>query len=288
MLHIPVLVEEILSYLEKMHLFSVLDGTCGAGGHAHSILSKNPTIKQYVALDQDCSALAIAQKNLVDFQEKTVFLHRNFSSPPEDFGLFDMILIDIGVSSMQIDQGQRGFSFMKEGPLDMRMDQTQECTAADLVNTLHQQKLLQILYDGGVERGAKMIAKAITERRRKKPFATTTDLADFISTLIPRHGKTHPATVVFQALRLAVNQELHHLEEALPRLCSLLSPNGRLFVITFHSLEDRIVKNIFKSQVATGNFQLVVKKPIVPSLQEIRKNPRSRSAKLRILEKIAQ
>lgn len=186
---------------------------------------------------------------------------------------------------MQLDTGERGFSFMKEGPLDMRMDPTLEVTAADIVNGYREKELGELFRDLGEERHWKKAASAIVEARRKKKIMTTTDLEEILFKTFGRRGRLHPATLVFQALRIAVNKELESIETALKKAISLLNPCGRIGAISFHSLEDRIVKNQFKAGVASSELQLVYKKPLVPTRLEMRKNSRARSAKMRFAEK---
>jgi 16S rRNA (cytosine1402-N4)-methyltransferase len=283
--HIPVLLKSILQHLDGILVKQVFDGTCGAAGHAKALLEAHPEITRYVASDQDEEALAIARKELSSFSEKVTFCHSNFSDISFSDEVFDVILLDLGVSSMQLDRTDRGFSFMREGPLDMRMNASSDVTAQDLVQRLDRNVLIRLFAEGGEERGAKRIADAIIESRRKTPIVTTTQLANIIARVVPRRGRLHPATLAFQALRIAVNEELNHLAQALPSLSNVLGPKGRFFVITFHSLEDKVVKQSFKALSQSGLFSLVVKKPIVPDRAECRANPRSRSAKLRILER---
>ncbi len=285
MRHKPVLLHEVLSMLEGRTLLSVMDGTCGAGGHADAILEAHPEIVWYLACDQDPSALELARQGLQPYANKVEFHRGNFSDPPSSPETFDAILLDIGVSSMQLDEAARGFSFMRDGPLDMRMDPESELTAADIVNHYDRMALERIFRDFGEERFARKIADAIMERRRKHPFSTTLQLSELIASLFPGRGKVHPATRVFQALRIAVNRELEVLEQAIPLLASRLSVHGVLCIITFHSLEDRIVKEGFRRLARTGEWRLVSKKAIQPSRLETAKNPRARSAKLRGVEK---
>ncbi len=293
--HIPVLAKEVLSLLEGKQLHYVLDGTLGAGGHAELILTAHPEIQEYIGIDQDTIALGLARDRLAPFQGKVSYHHTNFSELPSNIpALLDAALLDIGVSSMQLDNPERGFSFMNDGPLDMRMNQSDEMlmTAEDIVNSSPQKELEDIFYYFGEEHLSRPIAKMICEKRRKERFTTTLQLAQAIEKLIPRRGKTHPATKVFQALRVAVNQEFRVLEKALQELSLKLNPNGgRLLVITFHSLEDRIVKQAFQKMAKEGlkeaEFMLPFKKPLEADRDEIRTNRRSRSAKLRVIERVS-
>lgn len=282
--HIPVMKKEILDLLADLELRTVFDGTCGGGGHAKEILYAHPEIALYHACDKDAYALQRAKETLKEYVHKVSFLQTPFASPPE--GPFSAILLDLGVSSFQIDTPERGFSFMREGPLDMRMDQSQDFCAQDIVNTWSREALAQLFFEYGEERKSRQVAAYIVERRRKKRFVTTLDLAECVARIVPRRGRTHPATQVFQALRIAVNDELSTLHKTIVTLSGMLSQGGRMIVITFHSLEDRIVKHAFLELSRTSNFALVTKKPLVPSRAEVIQNPRARSSKLRSLERI--
>ncbi len=295
--HIPVLATEVLSFCgTERPILSVLDGTLGYGGHAELLLDAHPEIVSYIGLDQDPMAIEMAKMRLTKYHEKLTQYHTNFASPPSSLPEnIDIVLLDIGVSSMQLDTADRGFSFMKDGPLDMRMNQSDSLlmTAEEIVNGASQQDLADILYKYGEEPRSRVIAKAICEQRKKHRFQSTLQLAEFIEKICPRRGKTHPATLVFQALRIAVNEELQVLEKALSLYPYKLNPNGgRMLVITFHSMEDRIVKQAFqklgKTKEVEGGpvFQVVTKKPIEATYEETRRNKRSRSAKLRVLERI--
>ena len=285
MSHIPVLLDEILSALSSCRLRTVLDGTCGAGGHAHAILTSHPEIEHYIACDQDPDALSMAKASLEAFAPKVSFFHTNFSLPPSEPASFDAILLDLGVSSMQLDRPERGFSFLREGPLDMRMDPTSDLLAEDIVNRWDRPSLEKLFREYGEEPRARKASEVIVEERRRHPFHTTTQLAETLATVLPRRGRIHPATQVFQALRIAVNHELEVLSSAIPLLAHRLSDHGRMVVITFHSLEDRIVKNAFRTLAATDDFSLLWKKALPPTFKETKVNPRSRSAKLRGIER---
>lgn len=280
--HIPVLLDEILELFAKSTLSSFLDGTVGAGGHAFALLSSHPEIQEYWAVDQDIDALAIAKERLLPFSPKVHFVHANFSETEHFPSNLDGILLDIGLSSMQVDRADRGFSFMKEGSLDMRMDRTRtETTASDIINHWNVKDLEKLFVELGEERKGRKVAEAICSIRRKTPFTTTKALADFIEQLLGRHGPIHPATKIFQALRIEVNQELEVLKTALPALARKLSPGGIMGCISFHSGEDRIVKQTFQQLVRQEEFCHIIKKPLQPSCKEMRQNPRSRSAKVR-------
>jgi 16S rRNA (cytosine1402-N4)-methyltransferase len=287
MSHIPVLLEEVIEHLSPCHLETIFDGTCGAGGHARALLEAHSEISQYIACDQDAEALAIAKASLDLFLPKITFYHYNFCSPPPEPTKFDAILLDLGVSSMQLETPGRGFSFVREGPLDMRMDAEGPLSADEIVNRWDRTSLERLFREYGEERGARKAAEAIVMARGRHPFRTTLELAEVISRVLPRRGRMHPATKIFQALRIAVNRELEVLREAIPLLAERLSPNGRFLVITFHSLEDRIVKEAFRALVATELFSFVFKKTLAPSRREVVQNPRARSAKLRAIEAIS-
>jgi 16S rRNA (cytosine1402-N4)-methyltransferase len=280
-LHIPVLPQAVLEGLAIQSNGYYLDATVGGGGHSRLILASDLSL-QLTALDQDEMALTAAQANLVEFGDRVTFHHTNFAcfQPAQ---LFDGILADLGVSSAQLDIGDRGFSFRQEAPLDMRMDQQQELTAADVINHWDERELADIFYHYGEERLSRKIARRICDRR---PFHTTTELADTIFHAVPtsyRYGRIHPATRVFQALRIAVNRELEVLDTLLQQAPTWLKPGGRLAIISFHSLEDRRVKTTFRESEL---LQVVTKKPIVATEAEVKENGRSRSAKLRVAERI--
>lgn len=280
MQHIPVMVDEIVTLLRPRTLHTFLDGTCGGGGHAFQILSSHPELHTYLACDQDTSALGFARTHLQPFSSRVYFHHTNFAVPPPAPALFDGILLDLGVSSFQLDTPDRGFSFQREGPLDMRMDISSSVTASDIVNHYDASDLERIFREFGEERFARRAARAIVSSR---PFYTTSQLADLLAHTLPRSGRIHPATRIFQALRIAVNDELAVLSSALPLLAERLAPSGVFFVISFHSLEDRIVKHAFSRLVSSKQFTFFVKKFLI---SYDAKNPRSRSAKLRAVVRV--
>ncbi|MEM9264358.1 MAG: 16S rRNA (cytosine(1402)-N(4))-methyltransferase RsmH [Cyanobacteria bacterium P01_F01_bin.13] len=280
--HQPVLAEEVLAGLDPKPNSRYLDATVGGGGHSRLILEADSTI-HVVALDQDPQALDAARRNLAEFGDRVTFWHGNFAEfSPSEQG-FDGVLADLGVSSPQLDRPERGFSFRHQGGLDMRMNPAQELTAADLVNHGSERELADIFYHYGEERLSRRIARRIVEHR---PFQTTTSLADAIAASVPgkyRHGRIHPATRVFQALRIAVNRELEVLERLIDVSPDWLVPGGRLAIISFHSLEDRRVKHGMRDH---EHLKVLTKKPITASDAEIRRNPRARSAKLRLAQRI--
>jgi 16S rRNA (cytosine1402-N4)-methyltransferase len=279
--HIPVLAAEVIEGLAIRSHGHYLDATVGGGGHSRLILAADTTVT-LTALDQDEWAIAAAQKNLVEFGDRVRFQRTNFADYEPGALRFDGILADLGVSSAQFDVGDRGFSFRLGAALDMRMDQRQELTAAAIVNTWEEVKLAEVIYKYGEERLSRQIARRIVERR---PLQTTTDLADTIFHAVPRsyrYGRIHPATRTFQALRIAVNRELQVLETFLAKAPGWLKSEGRLAIISFHSLEDRMVKHTLKG---TEGLTVLTKKPIVAGDEEVKENARSRSAKLRVAER---
>ena len=292
-MHIPVMLTEILqgfepvlashSPEEKLRYF---DGTFGRGGHLRAVLEKDTRISA-LASDRDPEAVLYAEENFKkEIQEGRLTLkHANFAEfDPESWGKFDLMLLDLGVSSPQLDQGRRGFSFYSDGPLDMRMDPTKGATAAEVIQSADEQELLQIFQELGEIQRPHRVVRAILEDREEKPFKTTRDLAGLIERVDGWRKKGfHPATQYFMALRLYVNQELESVTSALRNLVLGLKPKGRLAVLTFHSLEDRIVKNAFKDFTELG--RPVNKKVIVPEWNEAKSNPRARSAKLRLFER---
>lgn len=281
--HLPVLSTQVIEGLQVKDGGRYLDTTVGGAGHSLLILQAAQNV-ELVALDQDLQALAAAQERLKEYERRTTFHHTNFARfDPADLR-FDGILADIGVSSAQLDQAQRGFSFRQEAPLDMRMDSTQALTAEEIVNHWDEKTLADTIYAYGEERLSRRIARRLIERR---PFLTTTELASAIASAYPtkaQHGRIHPATRTFQALRIAVNGELDVLKTFLERAPDWLNPGGRLAIISFHSLEDRIVKYAFRGD---ERLEIVTKKPLVASREEVRENKRSRSAKLRVASKSA-
>jgi len=288
-LHIPVLLEATLEQLHPQPGESYLDLTAGYGGHASAFLEQTGSPERATLVDRDDYAISKLSK----FAENGVrLLHTDFVAAArqlvEEGKRFDIVLIDLGVSSPQLDQSERGFSFRGNGPLDMRMDRRQEMTAAQLVNTASADELARIIRNYGEELPgtSKRIAKAIVDGR---PFETTGQLADLIKqTIRGRRSKIHPATRIFQALRIAVNEELVQIENVLPLLPKLLNNGGRVGVISFHSLEDRLVKRYFAGQIAAGfeaELQVLTKKPLDGATYDV-SNPRSRSAKLRVAAKI--
>jgi 16S rRNA (cytosine1402-N4)-methyltransferase len=274
-----------------------MDCTLGGGGHAEAILEATAPDGLLFGIDRDEEAVRRSGERLKKYGTRVRLFREGFKNlgailKSQGVQGVDGILMDLGISTLQLTDSERGFSFQKDGPLDMRMDRGSSPTAATLVNSLSEPQLLQILFEYGEERWARRIARAIVHEREKSPVTRTLQLADLIRRAIPRSGRAqriHPATRTFQALRIAVNQELDQLGLGLSVAASYLKDGGRLCVISFHSLEDRIVKRTFKAltRSETARFRLITKKPVVPGADEIRMNPRSRSAKLRALERIS-
>src|SRR5437660_995522 len=285
--HTPVLAEEVIQFLDPRPGGRFIDVTVGAGGHSRAILELTAPDGKLLAIDQDESALKQAREALASFAPRVVFLHSNFRhvaelAGAERFSESDGVLADIGISSMMVEDPSRGFSFMHEGPLDMRMDRTQPLTAADVLNTRSEKDIADILYNYGEERRSRPIARSIV---RARPLETTTELVRAIERVTggPRYGRIHPATRTFQALRIFVNDELRNLEMFVDSSMHAVRSGGRIVVITFHSLEDRIVKQKFRAPAVPG--RVLTKKVVPASEEELQRNPRSRSAKLRAWER---
>ncbi|MEH2460241.1 16S rRNA (cytosine(1402)-N(4))-methyltransferase RsmH [Nostoc sp.] len=280
--HIPVLGREVIEGLAVRPGGHYLDVTVGGGGHSRLILEAAADVR-VTAVDQDEDALAAAQKNLAEYSDRIQFIHSNFAAYEFTPNTFDGIIADLGVSSYHLDQPERGFSFRQAANLDMRMDRGRSLTAADVINNWDEADLADIFFKYGQERLSRRIARRIVERR---PLHTTTELAETIASSVPpkyRYGRIHPATRVFQALRIVVNDELKSLETFLDKAPNALVPGGRIAIISFHSLEDRPVKHGLRNLPL---LKVLTKKPIIAQEEEIANNPRSRSAKLRIAEKL--
>ncbi|MEM7146530.1 MAG: 16S rRNA (cytosine(1402)-N(4))-methyltransferase RsmH [Verrucomicrobiota bacterium] len=303
--HESVLLDEVVHYLQPTRGKRFLDGTVGGGGHSERLLEAGAEV---LGLDQDPDALAYARRRLEGHTDCCALIQANFSDFPDiltttGLGKLDGILVDLGVSSRQLENGERGFSFMKPGPLDMRMDPGLELTAGYLVNHSDEEELTYLFKTYGEEPAAARIAKAIVRARMDEEITRTDQLAAIIEKASPRRGKkTHPATRVFQALRIAVNDEMHSLEVLLDSAIEWLKPGGRLVVISFHSLEDRIVKRFLQHHTRREldrpewpapkpnpdyHFDYVLKKALRPSEEEVKRNPRARSARMRVAERIA-
>jgi 16S rRNA (cytosine1402-N4)-methyltransferase len=288
MSHVPVLLSQVLEVFAGRELKVFFDGTLGGGGHAKAILEAHPEIELYIGCDRDPRAHELARANLKSFGKKVETVRGSYGDivailKEKKIEGIDGFLIDIGVSSMQLDERERGFSFMGDAPLDMRMDPNGRLTAEEVVNKFSEVELARIIYEYGEERRSRQVAKAIVTARRKKRIETTGELVEIIKPYATK-GKLHFATLTFQAIRIAVNDELKQLEMGLSGAKQRLNVGGRMAVISFHSLEDRIVKNWMRDH--KGELSILTKKPLVAMNEEIRLNPRARSAKLRAAERV--
>jgi 16S rRNA (cytosine1402-N4)-methyltransferase len=289
--HQPVMAAEVLQHLAPMPGQMIVDGTLGAGGHSFGILPRLLPDGTLLGIDRDPAALLAARRRLTEFEPRVRFRQGNFRDLPailraEGLSGIDGLVLDLGMSSLHVDQPQRGFSFLHEGPLDMRMDQEQGATAEDLVNHASLDELARLFTEYGEERYAHRIASRILEARRRERITRTSELADIVKSAVPpqaRYGRIHPATRVFQALRIAVNDELGALRDVLAALPDVLKPGARAVIISFHSLEDRLVKHAFLEGARAGTWTVLTKKPVTASDDEIERNPRARSAKLRAI-----
>jgi 16S rRNA (cytosine1402-N4)-methyltransferase len=305
--HESVLEREVIQNLNLCGGSLIVDGTLGDGGHAELLL-KNTTSVRVLGIDRDMRAIERAEKRLAPFRDRITLVHGNFSDiktilKKANVMNVDGLLLDLGVSSPQLDSPDRGFSFMRDGPLDMRMDSSQKITAADLLVELPDEELVSVIKEYGEERFSKRIVRAIRQAQKQSAIKTTLQLSNIISSVIhaSRQTKIHPATRTFQALRIAVNGELEHIKKTLRDSVDVLRESARVIVISFHSLEDRIVKNFFKTEekgcvcppkipiCSCGHKQrlkIITRKPIVPAVEEVRRNSRASSAKLRVAERV--
>ena len=307
--HVSVLLDETIENLDIKPDGIYVDGTLGGAGHAREVCKRLGENGRFIGIDQDEEAIAVSKKRLEEFGEKVTIVKNNYVHmkqvlQAQGIDKVDGIVLDLGVSSYQLDNAERGFSYMEDAPLDMRMDREQPITAKDIVNRYPEAELVRIIKDYGEERYARNIARNILREREKKEIETTGQLVDIIRSSMPakaRNGKGHPAKRTFQAIRIECNQELEVLREALDDMIELLNEGGRLCIITFHSLEDRMVKNSFRKaeQPCTcppdfpvcvcgkkSKGKVVTRKPILPSEEEIKENSRSKSAKLRVFKKV--
>ena len=303
LLHTPVLLDEVLEGLEIRPGGRYIDCTVGTGGHARAILERSDPDGELLGIDLDLAAIAVAERQLSSFGERVTLVSDSFArlraiASAEGFIPADGVLLDLGVSSVQLESAERGFSFRKDGPLDMRMDPDGDITAAHLVNELDEAELAEIIAAYGEEVKARAIARAIV---RNRPLRTTLELANVVAHAVGRSRRLHPATRTFQALRIAVNEELEALSTVLPPIPAILAKGGRMAIISFHSLEDRLVKDFMVREsrdclcppeivvCACGHkrtLQILTKKPVRPSADEVAQNPRSRSAKLRVAMRV--
>lgn len=300
-LHVPVMCEEVVRYLDCHPGGIYVDGTLGMGGHALAILERIKPHGLLVGIDWDEESLRIAHNRLASFGNQVMLVHGNFADLPVilkkiELDIVDGILLDLGISSYHLEQSGRGFSFKDDEALDMRIDKQNPLTARDIVNRFPEEELGRIIREYGEERWARRIAKAIVRERGRGPLTTAARLASIVASAIPRQfhpPKIHPATRTFQALRITVNRELENLALAIEGAISVLKPGGRLCIIAFHSLEDRIVKRNFQEIERSGlmgeraMLRRITRKPVVPSREECAANPRARSAKLRVAERLA-
>ena len=296
MLHVPVLLEESLDFLLNDLSGTYLDLTFGRGSHSQEILNRLSSSGKLCAVDRDVEAITYGQLNIHD--ERFSIVHGNYSEVKTLFygQKFHGVLLDLGTCSTHLDNHSRGFSFQADGPLDMRMDTTKGFSAADFLNKSSEKEISDVIYKYGDEKASRKIAKAIIEFRSSRLLKSTGDLVKIVESILQRTGRTHPATKTFQGIRIHVNNELEHLELALAQLSELLTENGVIVIISFHSLEDLIVKNFFKpdvqflpkdipiNNIVTQEFKCI-KKKLKPSAEEIKRNPRSRSAVMRVFSK---
>ncbi len=295
LVHTPVLRDEVLRFLDPKDNENFVDATCGSCGHTALILERNGPHGKVLAIDKDPDQLVNCQERLKGYLDRVILANDNFANlekivQKHNFRPVHGILMDLGLSSWHLEKSGKGFSFQRDEPLNMAYGNTNDLTAYKIVNTWRQEDLQKIFKDYGQERFASPIAKAIVQARQKKPIERTGELAKIIERAIPsyfRHKKKiHPATLTFQAIRIAVNQELENISQALPKALECLETGGRLAIISFHSLEDRLVKNFFRETEKNNLAKILTKKPVRATAQEIALNPRARSAKLRAIKKL--
>ena len=294
--HTPVMLREVLEYLDLKPGKIIVDATLGTAGHSENILERILPGGGLIGIDRDEESLLIARERLSKFGSAAKFIHGNFvdlDTLLENLKIskIDGALFDLGISTIQLQDSGRGFSFQNEGPLDMRMDKDSYVSAYDLVNNLNEEELSTLLWNFGEERWHSRIARILVQEREKHPIATTLELADIVSRSIPsryrhRHYRIHPATRTFQAVRIAVNRELEILEAAVNKAIAILNKKARICVISFHSLEDRVIKFAFRKAEADGLINIITPKPLTPAQSEVVANPASRSSKLRVAERI--
>lgn len=290
-LHIPVMLEEVMNYLNIIPEGIYIDATVGTGGHSKEILKRLEGRGLLIGFDRDSESIEIAENILKNLGFKFILINKAFNEIPNALNMLsinkvDGILYDLGMSSFQLEEGKRGFSFKNlDEPLDMRFSIDEKIKASDILNSYSQRALERIFFEYGEEPFSKKVAKLIVEERKKKPFSKVGDLVSLIEKNIPRR-KIHPATRIFQALRIVVNNELEILEDSLKNIIPFLKKGARVVILTYHSLEDRIVKNFFKNSEKEGKIKIIMKKILRPSKEEIERNPRARSAKMRVGERV--
>ncbi len=294
--HIPVMLEEVLEFLTPNPGKIFVDATTGTGGHSIAIVERLLPGGRLICVDRDGESLSVAQKRMAAFKENCAFLNANFTELADKLKSInienvDGLLFDLGISSYQLRDSKRGFSFQEEAPLDMRMDRSSNINAEDLINNLTEEEISNCLRNFGQERWHRRIARILVSERQVNPIRTTRQLRDIVLRSLPtrfrnRYFRIDPATRTFQAIRIAVNNELENIKEALDKAIDLLSPGGKICVISFHSLEDRIVKIAFRQAALKGKLKLLTKKPLTVSREELNKNPLSRSAKFRAAERL--
>ncbi|MCX5710713.1 MAG: 16S rRNA (cytosine(1402)-N(4))-methyltransferase RsmH, partial [Candidatus Omnitrophica bacterium] len=295
-LHTPVMLHEVIDYLNPAPGQIIVDATLGTGGHSLEILKRITPGGRLIGIDRDEDSLAICRSRLSEFSASCEFIHANFvdlDQVLEKLGIdkIDGIVFDLGISTYQLRDIERGFSFQEEGPLDMRLDKSSYISAYDLVNNLNEDEISQMLWSFGQERWHNRIAHLLIEERRNQPISTTKQLADLVMRAIPyryRRGyyRIHPATRTFQAVRIAVNRELEILESAVKKAVAILGKQAKICVISFHSLEDRVIKHTFRALKADGLIDIITAKPLTPTASEVAANPSSRSSKFRVAERI--
>jgi len=294
--HVPVMLQEVLDYLKLAPGQIIVDATLGTGGHSAEILKRITPQGRLIGIDRDENSLSVCRQRLAEFKDSIDFVQANFADLDQvlaNLGIqnIDGIIFDLGISSYQLFDAQRGFSFQEEGPLDMRLDKSSYICAYDLVNNLNENEISQILWNFGQERWHNRIARLLVQERRNEPICTTKQLANLVMRAIPyryrrSYYRIHPATRTFQAVRIAVNRELEILENAIKKAVNVLKKQARICVISFHSLEDRAVKHTFRALKAGGLVDIITAKPLTPGTGEIEVNPSSRSSKFRVAERI--
>lgn len=294
--HIPVMLKETLEYLNLGRGKVIVDATMGTGGHSKAILEQIVPGGRLIGIDRDAESLAVCRQRLSEYAGSCEFVHGNFADIDTilanlNIHKVDGILFDLGISSFQLDDPHRGFSFQNEGPLDMRLDRDSYISAYDLVNNLNEDEISDLLWTFGQERWHNRIAHLVVEERERRPIATTQELANIVVKAIPyryrhRYYRIHPATRTFQAVRIAVNRELETLETAINKAIAVLGEKARICVISFHSLEDRVVKHAFRNAASNGLIEIITPKPLTPMYSEIGENPSSRSSKFRVAQRL--